>query len=166
MNAPIPMRAAVIVVLFAVGMIATAAYSLRHAPDRVRQIERRHEEWSELRALAARLAADQSVLAAATREGGAPPLAEWFRAQRPTWPVELKDAESERVTADWSLSRMQVTIPRVALAELGETLVALARGPAPWRAVELNLSAIDAEPGFARAVLTLEGLARAPVATP
>ncbi len=166
MKASTPARAGAVVVLFAAGMIATAAYSLNQSSGRVRQIERRHQEWSELRAHAARLAADQAALAEATREGGAPPLAEWFRVQRPAWAIELKDADSERVNADWSLRRVQLTIARAPLAEFGETVAALARGPAPWRAVELNLSAIDAEPGFARAVLIVEGLARAPVATP
>lgn len=166
MKASNPARSVAVVALFGSGMILAGTHALNQSSGRVRQIERRHQEWSELRAHAARLAADQAALAEATREGGAPPLAEWFRVQRPAWTVELKEIDNERINADWSLRRIQVTIQRAPLPEFGATIEALARGPAPWRAVELNVSAIDAEPGFARAVLVLEGLARAPVATP
>jgi hypothetical protein len=57
---------------------------------------------------------------------------------------------------------MQVTIARVRLADLAETIETLARLPAPWRVVEINLTALETVPGIARASLILEGLARAP----
>lgn len=166
MSAPRHALMALLVAAFAVAMLIASAYALREAPGRVRQVERRHQEWSALREQAARMAADQAALASATREGGAPPLAEWFRERHSSWAVELKDADVERINNEWALRRIQVTIPRAALADVGDAIEQLARGPAPWRAVELNLSALDAEPGYARVVLLLEGLARAPATTP
>ncbi|HMP76162.1 MAG TPA: hypothetical protein PKE12_07700 [Kiritimatiellia bacterium] len=147
--------------LFAVG---AAVYAVRETPGRLRQIERRHAEWIALRDQSARRAAERDALAYATRAGASPPLPGWLREQRPAWKTEVREAERERITPDWSLQRVQVTIDRVNLVELGETLATLAALPAPWRAVEITIAAEDGGPGRGRATLVMEGLVRAPVA--
>ncbi len=159
-------RAAALLICLIAAMLSAAVYGLGAARERVRQIERRYADWKALREQGAQLEADRALLAEATRAGGAPPAAEWLRARYPDWTVELKELERESIDGEWFLRRLQVTIPRAPLADLGEAIDALGRLSAPWRTVELNLSALDATPGVARAVMVLEGLARAPAGTP
>jgi hypothetical protein len=159
-------RGAVLVALLSAAMLAVAIHALGAAGERTRQIARRHADWTALRERAARLEADRARLAEMTRAGGSPPIAEWLRAQRTDWTVEIKDLERERIDGDWALQRIQVTIARARLADLADAMDALARAPAPWRAVEINLTALETTPGIARAVLVLEGLARTPAGSP
>lgn len=142
--------------------LVLAARAFSGTAAQVRQIERRQADWQALRAQAAQRAAERAALAEATRAGGSPPLADWLRAQRPDWKTELREAERERISPDWSLQRMQVSMDRVNLDELGDTLAALAALPAPWRAIEITIEAGDGGPGRGRVSLLLEGLARAP----
>lgn len=140
--------------------------TLRDTPDRIAQITRRHADWTRLHQASAQLAADRAALDALTKNGGATPLADWLRSQHPNWTAEVREKEGERVTENWSLQRMQVTIPDVNLSELGATLDALAGLRPPWRAVEISISAAESGAGRGRASLLLEGLVNTPAATP
>lgn len=146
--------------LLAVGALALSVQTLRATPARLAQITRRQSDWQQLRQASEKIATDRAALAELTRNGGATPLAEWLRAQRPSWSAEIREKERERVTENWSVQRMQITIASVNLAELGTTLSALSAERPPWRATEISISAAD--PGTARVSLLMEALVEKP----
>jgi len=142
----------------AVVAVALSIHTLRVTPERIAQIERRKGDWRTLRTAAQRLATDRAALAEQTQNGPAANLADWMRSQRAAWTAEVQEKERERITENWSLQRMQVTIPNVNLVDLGTTLDALAVQTPPWRVAELSISAVESGAGRGRISLLLEGL--------
>lgn len=153
-----------LVLAVAVASLLFAVTTWRDTPGRLNRIARRHADWERLHVEAQRIAADRAALADRTRSGAAPPLAEWLRAQRPDWKSDVREKDRERVTADWSIQRMQVTLDDVNLADMGATIDALTSARPGWRAAEITITAAESAPGRGRVTLILEGLVRTPAA--
>lgn len=150
----------------AVFLAAGGVRAIMDLPSLARQVERRHRDWQSLRERAARLDADLAYLRERAEMRGGNALAEWFRARHSAWAVEWKDRGAERVSRDWAIRRVQAIFPRVALAEFAETLEAMRAEQSPWRAAEISIAALGAEPGLAQVTVEWEAPERVPAEGP
>lgn len=144
--------------------VLLTVWTLRETPARLAQLSRRQSDWAQLHRAGSQRATERATLADVTKSGGATPLAEWLRAQHPTWNAEVREQERERINENWSLQRVQITIPAVTLADLDTALNTLAALRPPWRAAEISIAA--SEPGSGRASLLMEGIIATPGGAP
>lgn len=165
MSAPASARIVPILsITAAVLAVLLTFWTLRETPARLAQLSRRQSDWAQLHRASTQRATDLATLTELTTSGGAAPLAEWLRAQQPGWNAEAREQERERINENWSLQRVQLTIPTVNFADLGTALNALSAQRPPWRAAEISLTAT--ERGSGRASLLMEGIIATPGGAP
>ena len=139
-----------------------SAHNLANIPVRLAQLVRRHGDVLQLEGLVSKSEADRAAFAAVAATTNQPPDPEgWIRLRLPGVELEVHDRETVALRPGWTVRRVDVLLPDIELATLGQLLASAEGLRPPWRTVECQITAREGVPGRGRVALVWEGLFRA-----